>query len=192
MSESLRLFLAVEPDPELRRGLSRIIDELKREPRGDHVRWVRSENLHLTLRFLGAVATEDVTGISSLIRTATGKIGPFHVQVDTIAPFPSRKSPRAVVANITPSSELLELAAALEKTARSAGFAREKRPYAPHITLGRLTGSHTPPLREAMNADLEPLTVDKITLVKSEQIEHARRYTPLEYFSLREPSDEGV
>ncbi|MBU3061300.1 RNA 2',3'-cyclic phosphodiesterase [Nocardia sp. NEAU-G5] len=184
MPEALRLFLAIEPDPELRRGLSHLIGELKRESWAAHVRWVRSANLHLTLRFLGDVAAEDISGISGGVRTVTGGIEPFRIGVHRIAPFPTPRRPHAIVGETTPCPQLFALASTLEQVAVSAGLAPERRPFSPHFTLGRLIKSRTPHLNESAKSNLGPMTVGRIVLLNSEQTERGRTYTPLEYFPL--------
>lgn len=185
MSEALRLFLAVEPDPELRRGLSHLIGELKRESWAAHVRWVRSADLHVTLRFLGDVAGEDVSRISSGVRSATGGIGPLRMQVPGIALFPTPRRPHAIVGEVTPGPQLLALASTLEEVAVNAGLAPEKRPFSPHLTLGRVINYRIPHPHEFSRLNLRPMPVDRIVLLRSEQTERGRKYTPLDYFSLR-------
>lgn len=183
--DSLRLFFAVELNAELRQALSRLIDELKQELWGHRVRWVHPENLHVTLRFLGATDPEKISDLVKYAHNAIKMIEPFPLQLHHIRFFPSPTAPRAIAADIIPTSELFELANALEEVAANLGFTPETKPYLPHLTLGRITHHHTPNLREELILNTNPMMVNEIVLFNSSKTEYSQSYTPLEYISLQ-------
>lgn len=101
-------------------------------------RWIDPENYHLTLRFLG-----DVDG--TIARDFAHSLGdivapPFELRLDTLGSFGGRK-PRAIFANVAPSSALESLQRAHERAARAAGLSPEPRNYTPHVTVARLRGT---------------------------------------------------
>jgi 2'-5' RNA ligase len=103
-------------------------------------RWIDKENYHLTLRFIG-----DVDG--TVARDFTHSLGaidaaPFELRLQGLGSFGGDK-PRAIFANVAPSSPLEALQRATERAARETGLPPEPRNYKPHITLARLRGSHS-------------------------------------------------
>lgn len=183
--DPLRLFFAVELNSELRQALSQLIDELKQEPWGHRVRWVHPENLHVTLRFLGSTSPEKISELAKHAHNGINKIEPFPLQLHNIRFFPSPTAPRAIAADIIPTSELFELANALEEVASNLGFTPETKPYLPHLTLGRIIHHHAPNLREELNLNTSPMIVKEIVLFNSKKTEYSQTYTPLEYISLQ-------
>ena len=183
--DPLRLFFAIELNSELRQALSQLIDELKQEPWGHRVRWVHPENLHVTLRFLGTTNPEKISELATHAHNAINKIEPFPLQLHNIRFFPSPTAPRAIAADIIPTSELFELAHALEEVASNLGFTPETKPYLPHLTLGRIIHHHAPNLREELNLNTSPMLVNEIVLFNSKKTEYSQSYTPLEYISLQ-------
>lgn len=183
--DPLRLFFAIELNNELRSALSKLIDELKLEPWGHRVRWVHPENLHITLRFLGPTDPALVFTLAERAHKAIKKIEPFLLQLHNIRFFPSPTAPRAIAADIIPTSELFELAHSLEEVAGSLRFPPETKPYLPHLTLGRIVHQHTSNLREELKLNASPMLVNEIVLFNSEKTEYNQTYTPLEYISLQ-------
>lgn len=183
--DPLRLFFAIELNSELRQALSQLIDELKQEPWGHRVRWVHPENLHVTLRFLGSTNSEKISELAKYAHNAINQIEPFPLQLYNIRFFPSPTAPRAIAADIIPTSELFELANALEEVASNLGFTPETKPYLPHLTLGRIIHHHAPNLREELNLNTSPMIVKEIVLFNSKKTEYSQTYTPLEYISLQ-------
>ena len=72
MPGARRLFVALEPPEPVRRRIAALAEELRRGAgqAGDEVRWVRPENVHLTLQFLGAVPDERVAAVEAAVREA--------------------------------------------------------------------------------------------------------------------------
>jgi RNA 2',3'-cyclic 3'-phosphodiesterase len=183
--DPLRLFFAIELNLELRQALIQLVDELKQESWGHRVRWIQPENLHVTLRFLGAADPTLIPTLVEKTHKAIQKIEPFPLQLYNIRFFPSPTAPRAIAADIIPTSELFELAHSLEEVAANLGFTPETKPYLPHLTLGRIIHHHTPNLREELKINTNPMMVDEIVLFNSQKNESTQVYTPIEYISLQ-------
>ena len=186
--DPLRLFFAIELNNGLRSALSQLIDELKKEQWGHRVRWVHPENLHVTLRFLGTTDPKLIPKLVEHAHSAIKRIEPFPLQLHNIRFFPSPTAPRAIAADIIPTSELFELAHSLEEVAAKLGFTPETKPYLPHLTLGRIIHHHAPNLREDLKLNTSPMLVNEIVLFnseKSEKTDYNQTYVPLEYISLQ-------
>jgi len=127
---SARLFLALWPDAKTRAALWAARDLVARTLAGQ---WVKPENLHITLAFLGDVAQ---ARWPDLVRVADGvKTPAFSLTLDR-AEFWPRNGIVCLGASQTPQP-LLDLAQGLAQGLGRAGFALDDRPYQPHLTLAR-------------------------------------------------------
>src|SRR5687767_1053459 len=134
----MRLFVALEvPEVERRRLAEpgRRTDWFGLE--AGNLSWVRPENLHVTLKFLGAVSDERVPEVCrSLAEVA--RPGRLELHVDGVTFFPPRGPIRVFVARLGGDIERLHtLQAGIEQALEPMGFPREQRAYTPHVTLAR-------------------------------------------------------
>ena len=142
----MRLFTAITLPEDLRTGIRRLIDALGVS--GAPVKWVKPENVHLTLRFLGEVEENRINDIYEVTRLASKGIREFSLRVEHVGAFPTLKRPRVVWVGVQSSPVLSTLHSRLEEGFHAIGFASEKKPYTPHLTIGRVKGTR----------GLEPLT----------------------------------
>jgi 2'-5' RNA ligase len=134
----VRLFVAVFPPPETQKALARAAIDLP-IPKG--FRWTKPENIHLTLKFLGETPEEAVPGITAALRLLSEASEPFTVVPNSLGTFPSVRKARVLWAGIGPgAAPLTRLADGVERALLPLGFEAEKRPYVPHLTLGRTRG----------------------------------------------------
>lgn len=134
----MRLFIAVFPPLEVREKLHRAALNLPVE--GD-VRWAVPRNVHLTLKFLGDAREEDLEGIVAATGSVCARHEKFDAATTSFGAFPSARKARVLWAGVGDGSERLRaLAGDLEDALEPLGFERERRPYTPHVTLGRARG----------------------------------------------------
>ena len=134
-----RTFLALDLDEPIRRQLDRTQRELDRV--GAAVRWTKRAQLHVTLKFLGDVADEDLADVCELARQAAAEVEAFDFDVTGVTPGPPRGSMRMVWVDIVdPTGRMAELNTRLEEACAAMGFGRENRRFHPHLTLGRIKG----------------------------------------------------
>lgn len=101
-------------------------------------RWIDAENYHLTLRFIGDVDVTVAQDVASMLDRVSR--APFELRLEGLSSFGGKK-PRAIVANVAPSSSLMELQAEHERLMQRVGLEPEGRKYTPHVTLARLRDS---------------------------------------------------
>jgi 2'-5' RNA ligase len=130
----IRAFVGVRIDPEMAERIFEVQSELKRRLSG--VRWVGRENLHFTVKFLGAVGEEKIAPISDALERAVGSIPRFSITGRGIGVFPDIRRARVVWAGFE-SDNLEALARQIEAILEPIGFPREKRSFKPHLTIGR-------------------------------------------------------
>ncbi|MBK8902020.1 MAG: RNA 2',3'-cyclic phosphodiesterase [Anaerolineaceae bacterium] len=145
MNQKIRLFIAIDL-PEVVKGalLSAAVllgqggQTGQRLPDGA-VRWVKPEQLHLTLRFLGDTAVSQLPILQDQLTRLTAQHPAFHLRQNGLGAFPNRKRPRVVWAGLAGELAALQaMQAELEDRVVALGWPREERPFSPHITLGRV------------------------------------------------------
>ena len=133
----MRLFVAILLNDDVRAALARLQQNLER--RCDGVRWVREDQLHVTVKFLGDVSDGDVPEVTEAITRGATEGGPFSMKVEVAGCFPPGGGVRIVWAGATePSKAMQQSVEAINRELEELGFERERRAWSPHITIGRV------------------------------------------------------
>ena len=119
------------------------------------IRWVRPGNIHLTLKFLGATPEDKQEQICMTLDSAASDCKPLVLDVSGVSAFPNTRNPKVIWAGVTTSPEMTVLQQRLDEGLGSLGFAPEKRPFAPHLTLGRVKDIR---IRRALRPVMEQLS----------------------------------
>ena len=191
----MRLFVALEIPAAVRDNLAALLKDLRDlslrvgDKRG---RWVRPENLHVTLKFIGEAADTKLEGI----RDALAKIrsdAPIDLQFRGLGYFPHEKHPRVLWVGLNASANLALLAGDIDRALEAQGVAPEKRAFAPHVTLVRF---EPPGLHEKLGAAIQKnsqrefgsFQARDFHLIESKLRPSGAEYTTLASFPLmREP-----
>jgi 2'-5' RNA ligase len=136
----MRCFLAIELPEAVRQGLAQLQDRLG--PQVGGVAWTRSEQIHLTLKFLGEVPDADVPKAIEAATAVAGRYGPFELTVAGAGCFPPSGQARVLWVAIQPPPELLACQQECEQAFESLGIPPENRSFHPHLTLGRVKDFH--------------------------------------------------
>ena len=136
---TLRTFIAVELDDELRMNLGLLQDLLVGNVPPRSVRWVRPSGIHLTLKFLGDTPATKVGEVAAALARAAAGIPPFTLNMGGLGCFPNSRRPRVVWVGLQEETgALIRLRDAVEAEVSPLGFPTERRPFQPHLTLGRV------------------------------------------------------
>jgi 2'-5' RNA ligase len=133
---TVRTFIALELSERLKEGILTLRASLR--GRGVRASWVRPGAMHLTLKFLGDVQERELDGVFGAVRRAAEGVPPFRFETTGLGAFPSPRRPRVIWLGVEPRDELYDLAEAVEVELSDLGFPRERRPFRPHITIGRI------------------------------------------------------
>ncbi len=134
----IRAFIAVTPGKNILSRLASFMEALQGGPQGECIRWVRPENLHVTLRFVGNIPLDHVGLLQETLATALSGLPAFELGLGPLGLFPGSKRPRVVAAALIPEEPLFNLVATVEQAVRAAGLPGEERRFRPHLTLGRV------------------------------------------------------
>ena len=133
---TLRTFIAVEISRDVREKTDKLIGLLARA--AATVKWVEPENRHWTLQFLGDVDVNQTHAVCNAVAAAAEGIAPFELQALGAGAFPSAARPRTLwIGAGQGGDQVMTLQGAVEESLSELGFAPERRPFHPHLTLGR-------------------------------------------------------
>jgi RNA 2',3'-cyclic 3'-phosphodiesterase len=180
----MRLFVALEIPSPVRENLAELLKTLRAV--SPQTRWVRPENLHVTLKFIGEMPETKLAGIrGALAGVRSGQ--PVAIDFRGLGFFPDEIHPRVFWAGIETSANLKILAADIESAMEKLGIPREQRPFSPHLTLARFEPRRLPEkLRTAVqeNAarDFGSLRTSQFHLIESNLKPSGAEYTTVESF----------
>lgn len=183
MPDTIRTFIAVEIPENVISSIRDIQQDLKAY--GVDIRWIRPENIHLTLKFLGDVQAADIENISGVMSGTAEGVSSISLQAKGIGVFPGVKRPRILWVGLTGQLELLSrLQKSLDANLKGIGFPTEKRPFKGHLTIGRIkTEINSKIFVDALTAfrsfESETFVADRIVLFKSELKPSGAVYTNL-------------
>jgi 2'-5' RNA ligase len=165
--ELTRAFVAVEISEAARRQIADRLAVLRREP-GVPVRWVRPELMHLTLAFLGEVPPDFIAAATARLTECASGHGPFTMRLKGLGAFPSPTRARVVwIGAEQGRDEVCTLQAGVVKALRSAGYQPERRPFSPHLTIGRVRVPADVSGAVAGQFESEPFAIDRVVLFRS-------------------------
>jgi 2'-5' RNA ligase len=145
--------------------------------------WVRPENLHLTLRFLGGLDAPAIAAAGEALAVAAGGIAPFELHLGGLGGFPAPRTPRVVWAGVVAGAEALgRLHAAVERELAARGIPPEGRAYHGHVTLARARdprGGRSLGAALGGTAAFGGFTVERLHLMRSELDPRGARYSVL-------------
>jgi 2'-5' RNA ligase len=186
----VRLFVALDISATVREELASLLAKLRfvsAEMKDTAPRWVRAENLHVTLKFIGEAAPEKVVHIREALATVR-QAGPLTLAFRGLGFFPDTRRPRVLWVGIEASSGLPALAAQIEGVLEGLGIPREERAFTPHLTLARF---ERPGLQERLRTaitqnvtrEFGSYSTDEFHLIESKLKPSGAEYTKLQTFS---------
>lgn len=179
---SLRAFIAIEmPSP--------VVDIVRQSQEvlrcgGIRLRWVRPENVHLTLRFLGDISTDVIDPIRCALERLAVEVPSFSLRIRGAGAFPSVSRPRVVWLGLDGQVHLMDMYGKLSSLLSEYGFPEETRPFKGHLTIGRSKGRVDADRLRVRMAELEtlesqPFTADRVCLFRSDLKPGGAVYTSL-------------
>ncbi|MFC1703703.1 RNA 2',3'-cyclic phosphodiesterase [Candidatus Omnitrophota bacterium] len=171
MSQTNRCFIAIELPQEIQRRLCKIQSELKAT--GADAKWVKQNNIHLTLKFLGNLDSAAIAKVTAVLEQTTVHYTPFSVEISEVGAFPTKESPRVIWVGVKEGKEKISaMVEELENSLQNIDIPKEEREFHPHITIGRLKSSFNrvhlvTKLKEITVGESMRFNVQALTLFKS-------------------------
>ncbi|HEU0253306.1 MAG TPA: RNA 2',3'-cyclic phosphodiesterase [Pyrinomonadaceae bacterium] len=184
LTESWRVFCAVELPAEVRTRLQDHVRQLRADVQDVAASWTRVENIHLTLKFFGNVERKRIASISAAALRATEQFSPFTIDVGGTGVFPKPSRAQVLWIGINdPSDQLAALQKQLENQFAGAGFEKEGRAFKPHLTIARIRRPEG--ARQLADAHLQTafqpqqIGITEIVIFRSELSPQGSKYTAL-------------
>lgn len=187
----MRVFIAVELPENVKAKVAKIQDKIKKLDNVNRIKWVSPDSLHITLKFLGEIEKERLKDVFEAAEKTSCNFSCFSVNIQGMGIFPESGTPRVLWVGIEEGSlELLQIVQKLETDLFEKGFAREKKDWKPHITIGRVKQINNKQLIKNLvsrekNMEGAKVKVEKISVMQSRLTPQGAIYTPLKRFSLQ-------
>ena len=150
IEENVRSFIAIPVPNEGIEALEQAVKHLDEEI-GRHVRWVRPEGIHLTLKFMGDIPAAIAERVLEALLPVTSRFSPFELSISGLGAFPNSRRPRVLWAGLDGGlKSLSKLQLAVDEAVGKLGLPKDQRPFSPHLTLGRVR-------REAAQGQLQKI-----------------------------------
>jgi 2'-5' RNA ligase len=188
----MRVFIAIDIDEQIRKALGNLQNELrsKVDIKKGHVKWVNPELVHLTLKFLGEIKDEQVVDVCNVTKEVAGRHESFELDVKSVGCFGGRSARVLWVGTGQGRDNLLQLQSDLEQQSAVAGWPKEARKFAGHLTLCRVrnsgAGVRLAQLTEGYkDFELGTMTVDSVCVYQSQLTPKGPVYTVLGNYKLQ-------
>lgn len=135
----IRAFIAIDIPGEIQECLTIVSNQLKEKIGEVPVRWVDPENIHLTLKFLGDVSMNNIEVLKESIRAEAYGCKPLVFSVGGVGAFPKVRNPRVIWVGVEAPTEMIDLQRGIDVQMSRIGYASDRRPFSPHLTLGRVS-----------------------------------------------------
>ena len=184
MSDLLRAFLAVAL-PEAARACAGQAIEILRGAVPAGVRWTPTENQHLTLKFLGEIPEDRIDALVERASAKLAGLAPVELALGSFGAFPSAREARVLWLGVQRGAgALARLARQLDSASRVAGVERERRPFAAHLTLGRLREPARVEIERLQAPETVAWTATEVVLYESRLAPDGARHVPLAHLAL--------
>ena len=189
LKATMRLFIAIPLDDPLKHKLLSLQQRI--EVGGARVRWLRADQLHLTLKFIGEVENGKIPPIGEVMERVARHSAAFELELSGTGCFPPKGPVRIIwVGGSEPSGTLRAAVHDLEQGLAGLGIPAEARPFTEHFTIGRVKSDPTRgKLRETLQATpFQPdrQRVGEFVLYQSVLAPCGARYTPVSRAALME------
>lgn len=136
----IRLFTAVDISPDIQKRLENFINTIKKEIRENvYLKFVETENLHITLKFIGEVEESMVESIKTELEKVIIGEKEAILKIKGIGAFPDLYSARVYWVGIEGDTKILsKLFEKIDSTLERIGIERERKAFSPHLTIARL------------------------------------------------------
>uniref|UniRef100_A0A7C3RM32 RNA 2',3'-cyclic phosphodiesterase n=1 Tax=Dictyoglomus thermophilum TaxID=14 RepID=A0A7C3RM32_DICTH len=178
-----RLFIAIDFPEDLKEKIF-VFQKSVRNSIIGNVKWVEKENFHLTLRFIGEVSEKYVDEIKEVLDEVSHYVESFSITLEGFGGFPSLSSPRVLWIGIKDGLGNLEkIFDLIERRLVKKGIPKEKKPFSPHLTLGRVKEN----IRILQDFDFkkEEILVEEIVLFESTLTPQGPIYQPIYKVTLK-------
>ena len=186
--ETLRTFIAVDFPIEIKAKIEEITTYFNTQLPSKVIKWVDANNIHLTLKFMGETPANQLEPIKRAMQQVVTTFPIFDVAIENLGMYPNAKKPRVIWLGISCEENLISLYKKLDQALKEIGIQPERRPFSPHLTVGRVRRSADPEsviivgktLSEFKVSTLGRVTINEVVYYQSELTPQGPNYTILQ------------
>ena len=138
-ADVIRTFIAVDLPQGVLEALGQVSSQLQEKLPDTPVRWVDFKKMHLTLKFLGDISTENIGMVEKILHSEASKRQVMEIGIGGIGAFPKMRHPRVIWIGIEAPPDLSDLRRGIEDGVARLGYNYDKYDFTPHLTLGRIS-----------------------------------------------------
>lgn len=183
----MRTFIAIDFPKEILEKISRIITFLQSQTTEKALKWVETDIMHLTLKFIGEISEDAVRDVQTIMRHTLQWQNAFEISIGGLGMYPNHTNPRVVWLGISAEKTLFDIQKNLDLALQKINIPSEKRGFIPHLTIARLRKSTDVKTIRLIGETLSQFKVDslgtvlinEIRLYQSQLTPTGPIYTPL-------------
>jgi 2'-5' RNA ligase len=166
----LRSFIAIAMPAGIQNAITRSTASLRNTLPKPLIRWVASQNIHLTLKFLGDLSPADLELLALTLKTEAASHDMFSMSVGGIGAFPTSRQARVIWIGLEAPPALEILRCGVEAVSEQLGYTAEERPFSPHLTIGRVGRNATASDLQHIRIALENTNIGILGTVRAEAL----------------------
>jgi len=166
----LRAFIAIELPAHVCDAIQKQTARLRQTLGNDLIRWIPTQNMHLTLKFLGDTATSHLEFLKQLLAREADAHPQFDFQLGGLGAFPTLKRPRLLWIGIHAPADLASLQRSIEAGTSRLGYELEERAFSPHLSIGRVRQNVSPPDLQKIRTALDTIQLGNIGIARVDSV----------------------
>ena len=139
------------------------------------VKWVKPQNLHITLVFLGDVSREAIKLIKHVMRKVCSNYHRFNIELSGLGYFPNSKKPKIIWLGVKEQPIIYKIKKELDVELENIGFYMDKKSFVPHLTIGRVKSKISSDIIKTLDFTATS-SVKEINLMESRLYSHGPVY----------------
>ncbi len=183
-----RVFIAI--DVELSPDISRVYEEFRSGLNNEQIKWVKPDNFHITLAFIGDLNDTQIASLSDKLRKVAALWKPFVIEPKGVGVFKSIENPRVLWFGLKESTPLSNLKYQVDSLLMEEKLPVDSKEFRPHLTFGRIKGKKCiSGLEELLDKfesiEFTPVEINKFVFYQSILRPSGPVYKPLEIFAFK-------
>lgn len=166
----MRVFIAIEFSQQTRDSIDKQTTRLRQTVGDEIVRWVPASNMHLTLKFIGDIASSHVDFLKQMLAREASPHPQFEIQIGGLGSFPNPRMPRILWVGLHAPAGLASLHKSIESGALRLGYEKEERAFSPHLTIGRARQNASPADLTKVRAALDSIQLGNIATARVDSV----------------------
>jgi 2'-5' RNA ligase len=185
MSKRLFLAITIHPNIELKKQKAFLMSNLSEE----RINWVKDENMHLTLKFIGKTSAKQIPEIVNAVNKGIEGFSSFQMVLERVGIFGSSYHARVVWVGIRENKQLRIVQEYILQELEKIGFPSDRQNFVPHFTLGRIKKiQHKDHFKRVMErvekGFIQEVNIDSLVLFESVLTPDGSVYKTIKNFEL--------